>query len=1069
VNLLEEANKLASQLVTQITESPEKPKRPDALRTIAIFSGRFQPFHEGHYHIYRHLVEQFGEDNVFIASTDGGSENELNPLSFDDKKHLITVAFNINSQKVQKVENSYIPKEILEHFDPNITAFVTIVSDEAIPVLAHSKYFKRYIEGLPPRPFKENGYFLPLPEILARVGKTELTDSLIWEILGSDRVSEEVKNRLIDRLWGQTPTETKEMLKKKAQDVMSGINGNFAGVETDAGNRGRGPALSPTDTKDRPYPQAKAAGDGKKKGSPLDDKILNPETDREIKVRSALKYPRWTPVYKAAEKKAKAAGVDRKNRVEDPEVNQRYRSRARKHSTTESLGAELAQSILEQNPEVVINLPEVGEIRLPLMEAKHAPIIVFSGRFQPFHLGHYHSYEVMVTKFGKENVFIATTDNTDDENSPFTFDEKKLIMTKMFGISEHQIVKVKNAYQAKEITDNLPHGTPVIWVLGEKDSERLKHSKYFKQFNTNTELEGSDREGYVIIAPQTPLKIGDKVISGKELRSALSSGKNQTEIFQAAFGKLDDEIFNLVTSKLASRPSPKRSRDLSGKIKNPETGNDILIKTALSYDPNHPARKAAEKKLKNESFLVEAGAFGHISHLYDDPTLTFRDIKSIITRALSGELNTDGPVTEKTDGQNILFTVRDGEVRFARSLSQVKNAADNAMTVGELAKKFEGRGNIEKTFSSAGHDIQTAIEKLGFDRAQEMFDNGKRFMSVEIINPDSENIIPYEKSLLIFHGTVTFDENGKPIKFNVDDSLVMARALQSVAADKQEHYGIRGQPFVILSTAQSSDLKIKSDKYIKELDSILLSFGLTDDDTVADYKFAWWMNKLKDAQLDPNEKHIVINHWAQGKKAAGVFGKISNSPKIKFVKTIDSRLTEFNGEAVLPIQKTIVKVGIDALSRATDLLAAGNPLAAKKIREKLFKAIEQIKNSNDERKLALLSRLSQTLEDIDLNNLIPSEGLVFSYKGKLYKLTGVFGPINQIVGAVKFGKLRPRNISSADSPASEPERLSYSPELLTKTIKNPETGNTILIKTALKYPKNHPAHKAAQQFLQRHK
>ena len=39
---------------------------------------------------------------------------------------------------------------------------------------------------------------------------------------------------------------------------------------------------------------------------------------------------------------------------------------------------------------------------------------------------------------------------------------------------------------------------------------------------------------------------------------------------------------------------------LNRKIKNPETGNEILVKTALQYDDNHPARRAAEKLLKRK-------------------------------------------------------------------------------------------------------------------------------------------------------------------------------------------------------------------------------------------------------------------------------------------------------------------------------------------------------------------------------------------------------------------------------------------------------------------------------------
>ena len=36
--------------------------------------------------------------------------------------------------------------------------------------------------------------------------------------------------------------------------------------------------------------------------------------------------------------------------------------------------------------------------------------------------------------------------------------------------------------------------------------------------------------------------------------------------------------------------------------------------------------------------------------------------------------------------------------------------------------------------------------------------------------------------------------------------------------------------------------------------------------------------------------------------------------------------------------------------------------------------------------------------------IVPSEGLVFMYKNKVYKLTGLFEPINQITGLLKFNR-----------------------------------------------------------------
>ena len=50
--------------------------------------------------------------------------------------------------------------------------------------------------------------------------------------------------------------------------------------------------------------------------------------------------------------------------------------------------------------------------------------------------------------------------------------------------------------------------------------------------------------------------------------------------------------------------------------------------------------------------------------------------------------------------------------------------------------------------------------------------------------------------------------------------------------------------------------------------------------------------------------------------------------------------------------------------------------------------------------------LKQQLEKLNsiggLKKIVPVEGIVFKYKGNTYKFTGVFSPVNQILGLVSF-------------------------------------------------------------------
>ena len=83
-----------------------------------------------------------------------------------------------------------------------------------------------------------------------------------------------------------------------------------------------------------------------------------------------------------------------------------------------------------------------------------------------------------------------------------------------------------------------------------------------------------------------------------------------------------------------------------------------------------------------------------------------------------------------------------------------------------------------------------------------------------------------------------------------------------------------------------------------------------------------------------------------------------------------------------------------------------------KMKGELANAIESIKQSasnsdmsDDDTSMKFLRHQLKRLEKIGgFNAILPTEGIVFKYKEKLYKLTGAFAPLNQIIGYIKFGR-----------------------------------------------------------------
>jgi hypothetical protein len=102
--------------------------------------------------------------------------------------------------------------------------------------------------------------------------------------------------------------------------------------------------------------------------------------------------------------------------------------------------------------------------------------------------------------------------------------------------------------------------------------------------------------------------------------------------------------------------------------------------------------KVMNMNLTESKLLTEGGAAGHMAHPFDDNDLTFEDLKELVRRSLAGELDLESAVSEKTDGQNLQVTFKDGKVGAARN----KSTVINPMSIDDIEEKFEGRGILKK-------------------------------------------------------------------------------------------------------------------------------------------------------------------------------------------------------------------------------------------------------------------------------------------------------------------------------------------------------------------------------------
>jgi hypothetical protein len=867
-------------------------------------------------------------------------------------------------------------------------------------------------------------------------------------------------------------------------------------------------------------------------------------------------------------------------------------------------------------------------------------VVVYSGRFQPFHKGHYATYDNLVRKFGKDSVYIGTSNVTDSKKSPFNFKEKKVIMTTMFGIPSNKIVNIKNPYAPEEILKKYDSDTTgLIVVVGEKDQNRLG-GKYFTPYKGKVEAGYLDK-GYVYASPSQ-----SNPISGTDVRYWLSAGSSddRKKNFTKAYPKFDSQIFKLITLKLKGlkecineeiklnvkvgdtllmgkfknkkvvvksigedewgmptingkkavtfripkkeqlketasnsgfrgqdepdtsfvadgqprilntakpenwyaqggytqmdtpkadamrgrgkskdtetqfrkayyklknvtqstlnpaddphkvedwddayrenpeqkpkrfwelpknqkpqiiskedikeivsdfdsildemglgggagvglslpggyingAPDPEDAKKLKSKLdgdgseeytpvkeglKDLEKELVSLYNKAFKLMPKSPAQmkvRAEIDKIKkqidslkkesiNESLLLEGGAYGHMNHPFDiEMNLTFGDLKQIVVRALNGDLEL---AREKTDGQALAVSWVNGRLVAARNKSHLKNKGAGAMTIGQVADKFAGRGGLTDAYNFAMQDLSKAIAALSEPQRKKIFKDGSSFMNLEVIYPTSVNVIPYNQPLLVFHGTFDYDIDGTIVGENQQAASILGGMIKQVNAHVQSKYTIQGPP--INKLPKSEHLSKLQGKYLGMISKLQSEFSLADSDGVADYHQAWWSKFVEKGgkKLDAQEKIGLVKRWAFGDKSFRIATIQDDKLRAWAEQTDKQDQQKISKQNLMRFEEIFLGVGADVLSFMESVLTANPDSAKRQMVARLESTIQQVKASGDPKKIAKLKLELQRLNALGgFEKIVPNEGIVFVYGGNTYKLTGAFAPLNQILG-----------------------------------------------------------------------
>ena len=410
----------------------------------------------------------------------------------------------------------------------------------------------------------------------------------------------------------------------------------------------------------------------------------------------------------------------------------------------------------------------------------------------------------------------------------------------------------------------------------------------------------------------------------------------------------------------------------------------------------------------NESLILEGGAAGHMAHPFDDKSLTFADFKNLIEAGLSGELNFEEDATEKTDGQNVFATIQDGQVKFARN----KGELISPMDLQTFKQKFDGHASamVEETFKFAAEDLANALIKLPLKIQEETFENGLNWMNMELIYSKNPNVIYYDRDVIQFHGIKKTDGKGNIIDEDNKPAAAIAKALEDVKANIGKTFTII--PPQIIKIGKDINFDQNKAKFIKKVEELRDKYNLTDADEVSRYHEMWWRDQINSffPEASQDIKEGLLLRWAYDDKKTL---NIRDLEKMGLSKEQADAVKKFDKEDVKkkykenirPFEDLFLELGSIILKNASNFVAANPSAEMQRLHTQIRTEADKIKVGGD---IAQINKVMSELERLDriggIESIVPTEGIVFVYKGKTYKLTGTFAAINQLMGIIKYGR-----------------------------------------------------------------
>lgn len=398
--------------------------------------------------------------------------------------------------------------------------------------------------------------------------------------------------------------------------------------------------------------------------------------------------------------------------------------------------------------------------------------------------------------------------------------------------------------------------------------------------------------------------------------------------------------------------------------------------------------------------LIAEGLEAHILNFYEDLDMPLSELYEVIEAVVDGKLE---DIQEKMDGQNVTFSVIDGDLQFFSKGANWARVQRGGINREAIQAKYQDRPSVRDAFLMAYDAIEAAV-KADPENSRKLFQNGQVVVESALLAPNNPNTIVYDDPHVRF---IQADAVGPDAEVDSAAYSKFVSDAETAASKLDQKINMGAVPLLKLKRSLDADDVMSELK--SKLDMLISSSGVPESGTVGDLVVHLAEKKLAALGVPKSIRSKAAYRLATGdKKKVGKknFIDAAGLDSWNQFQALEKDRGTVLGDALIPLERIIQELGAHAFRNMEFALASNKSESGEELRSFVRSVRSAFKDGRILADPTQMARIKTALDRVGADESLfekAVEGIVFQWKGKTRKLTGLFTPINKLRGFFYYG------------------------------------------------------------------